>query len=83
MAFSLASTVRSPSALQTPSSALSLRVVEAPKHARQQIRQVLGQEAGSERSGGRAVHPYRRGRGEEWFHALREKTEDDAAQNIA
>ena len=71
------------SAPSEPSSTLSLRVVEALKHSRQQIRQILGQEAGSKRGGRSAVQPHRRGRGDERLHALGEEAEHDAAQDIA
>ena len=57
--------------------------MRAPKHARQQVRQILGDQAGPERRGGRAVQPHGGGRGEERLHALGEQAQDDTAEDIA
>jgi len=59
-------------------------LVKTLEHAWRQIRQILGQEVRSERRGRCArvaISPLPRG--QERNHALREKPESDAAQNIA
>lgn len=74
-----------------PSSALLFRFIKTLEHAWRQIRQILGQEV---QILGQEVRSERRGRcapvaisplprGEERNHALREKPESGAAQNIA
>jgi hypothetical protein len=57
--------------------------LKAPKHTRQKVRQILGDEARSERDGGGAVKPNGGGGGQKRLHALSEEAQDNTAEDIA